>query len=118
MKSSRRRPIQKAKTPKDLADQFREWQELRAKVSKGDLAAAQNQKAPIETKSKENGQSPRKPPAVAVRIDIFNGLRRDKLTASSGCRRSRSGVGIHSLLVSAAKANTASMAAVAKINGM
>lgn len=34
MKSPRRRPIQKAETPKDIADQFREWQKLRIKVSK------------------------------------------------------------------------------------
>jgi hypothetical protein len=41
MKARRRRPIQKAKTPKDLADQFRRWQEFRAKVSKAELGAAQ-----------------------------------------------------------------------------
>jgi hypothetical protein len=61
MKSPRRRPIQKSKTPKDIADQFREWQELRAKVSKAELAAAQNKTASIETKVRGNGHGPRKP---------------------------------------------------------
>ena len=61
MKSPRRRPIQKGKTPKDIADQFREWQELRAKVSKAELAAAQNKTASIETKVKGNGHGQRKP---------------------------------------------------------
>ena len=41
MNSPRRRPIRKAKTPKDLATQFLEWQKLRAEVSKAELAAAQ-----------------------------------------------------------------------------
>jgi len=61
MKSPRRRPIQKGKTPKDIADQFREWQELRAKVSKAELAAAQNKTASVETKVKGNGHSSKKP---------------------------------------------------------
>jgi hypothetical protein len=56
MKSPRRRPIQKAKTPKDVADQFREWWELRIKVSRAELAA-QNKTADVEA----NGRSPRKP---------------------------------------------------------
>ena len=57
MKSGRRRRIQKAKTPNDLAAQFREWQELRIKVSKAELAIAQDD----ETKVEGNGRSPRKP---------------------------------------------------------
>jgi hypothetical protein len=61
MKARRSRPIQKAKTPKDLADQFREWQELRAKVSKAELAAAQSKAASVETKVKGNGRKPPKP---------------------------------------------------------
>jgi hypothetical protein len=61
MKSGRRRPIQKAKTPKDIADQFREWQVLRAKVAKAELAAAQSKTASVEMKSKGNGHGPRKP---------------------------------------------------------
>jgi hypothetical protein len=61
MKPSRRRSIQKAKTPKDIADQFREWQELRIKVSKAELVAAQDKTAPVEPKVNGNGHSPRKP---------------------------------------------------------
>ncbi len=38
MKSDR--PVERAKTPKDLAMLYREWQELRIKVSKAELAAA------------------------------------------------------------------------------
>jgi hypothetical protein len=60
MKSGRR-PIQKAKTPKDSADQFREWQELRIKVSEAELTAAQNKTASVETKVKGNGHTARKP---------------------------------------------------------
>jgi trehalose/maltose hydrolase-like predicted phosphorylase len=61
MKSGRRRRIQKAKTPNDLAAQFREWQELRIKVSKAELAIAQRATADDETKVEGNGRSPRKP---------------------------------------------------------
>jgi hypothetical protein len=61
MKSPRRQPIQKAKTPKDIADQFREWQKLRIKVSKAELAAAQRATADVETKGEGNGRSQRKP---------------------------------------------------------
>jgi hypothetical protein len=60
MKVRRRRPIQKAKTPKDRADQFWRWQELRAKVSKAELGAAQARRLPSETKVKENGRKPPK----------------------------------------------------------
>jgi hypothetical protein len=41
MNLPRRRPIRKAKTPKELATQFLEWQKLRAEVSKAELGAAQ-----------------------------------------------------------------------------
>jgi hypothetical protein len=61
MKARRRRPIQKAKTPKDLADQFRQWQKLRAKISKAELGAAQARQLPSETKVKGNGRKPPKP---------------------------------------------------------
>jgi hypothetical protein len=61
MKSGRRRPIKKAKTPKNIADQFREWQELRIRVSEAELAAAQNRTAGDETKSRGNGHTRRKP---------------------------------------------------------
>jgi hypothetical protein len=61
MKSRCRRTIQKAKTPKDIADQYMEWQELRAKVSKAELAAAQSKAASVETKVKGNGGKPPKP---------------------------------------------------------
>jgi hypothetical protein len=40
MKSGRR--MEKTKTPNDLAALFREWQELRIKVSEAELAAAQD----------------------------------------------------------------------------
>jgi hypothetical protein len=59
---SRGRPTNpKAKTPKDIADQFRELQELRAKVSKAELAASQSKAASIETKVKGNGSKLPKP---------------------------------------------------------
>jgi hypothetical protein len=61
MKPPRRRPVQKAKTPKDIADQFREWQQLRIKVTKTELAAAQREMADVGTKVEGNGHSPRKP---------------------------------------------------------
>jgi hypothetical protein len=58
MKSGRRRPIQKAKTPKDLADQFRELQELRVKVSAAELAA-QSRPVSVEPKVTGRGRRPR-----------------------------------------------------------
>jgi hypothetical protein len=61
MKPPRRRPIQMAKTPKDIADQFREWQELRIKVSKAELAAAQNKTGSVASKAKGNCRGLRKP---------------------------------------------------------
>jgi hypothetical protein len=61
MKPPRRRSIQKAKRPKDIADQFREWQELRIKVSKAELAPAQDKTASVEPKAKGNGHNLRKP---------------------------------------------------------
>jgi hypothetical protein len=62
MKLPRRRPTRKAKaTPKDLAAHFREWQELRIKVSKAEFAAAQRSAADVEKKVEGNGRSPRKP---------------------------------------------------------
>ena len=57
MKSGRR--MEKAKTPKDLAALFREWQELRIKVSEAELAAVQEATA-TETKVEGNGRKPRK----------------------------------------------------------
>jgi hypothetical protein len=62
MKSGRRRPIQKAITPKGIADQFRDLQKLQAKVSQAELADAQK-KASVETKVKGNGGSPPGPPS-------------------------------------------------------
>jgi hypothetical protein len=61
MKSGRRRPIHKAKTPKDIADQFRKWQKLRIKVSVAELAIVQKKTASVEPKVTGNGHSPRKP---------------------------------------------------------
>jgi len=58
MKPGRRRKIEKAKTPKDIADQFREWQKLRVEVSKAELAAAKRKAA--EPKIEGNGGA-RKP---------------------------------------------------------
>ncbi len=52
MKLGRRR-YYKAKTPKEIADQFREWQRLRIKVTKGKLAAAID----FETKVEGNDRS-------------------------------------------------------------
>jgi uncharacterized membrane protein len=61
MKSGRRRQIiQKAKAPKDLAGQFREWQELRAKVLKAELAAARRATVDVETEVEGNDRSPQK----------------------------------------------------------
>ena len=57
MKSCRRRRIQEA--PKDLAAHFREWQELRIKVSEAELAAEQRSAADVNVKAK--AQSARKP---------------------------------------------------------
>ena len=48
--SRRRQTIQKAKTPKDIADQYRELQELRAKVSKAERATAQSKAVSVENK--------------------------------------------------------------------
>jgi hypothetical protein len=56
MKPGRRRNY-KAKTPKEIADQFREWQRLRIKITKGELATAVD----VETKVEGNDRSPRKP---------------------------------------------------------
>jgi len=50
-----------SKNAKDLADQFRQWQKLRAKVSKAELGAAQATRLPSETKVKGNGRKPPKP---------------------------------------------------------
>jgi hypothetical protein len=50
MKSRRRRTIQKSKTPKDIADQYLELQELRAKVSKAERATAQSKAVSVENK--------------------------------------------------------------------
>ena len=61
MKSSRRMRIQKAKAPKDLAALFREWQELRTRVSEAELAAAQREAADVEKMVEGNRRSPRKP---------------------------------------------------------
>jgi hypothetical protein len=57
MKTGRRRRTQKA--PKDLAAHFREWQELRIKVSEAELAAEQRAAADVDAKTK--GPSARKP---------------------------------------------------------
>jgi hypothetical protein len=59
MKLPRRRPNRKAKTPKDLATQFLEWQKLRVEVSKAELAGAQKATAD-ETKVEGNGPQPAK----------------------------------------------------------
>jgi hypothetical protein len=53
MNLPRRRPIRKAKTPKDLATQFLEWQNLRAEVSKAELAAAQRPTSIVEQSRKK-----------------------------------------------------------------
>jgi hypothetical protein len=58
MKLPRRRPIRKAKTPKDLATQFLEWRKLRAEVSKAELAAAQRRRLTVEVEG--NGPQPSK----------------------------------------------------------
>jgi hypothetical protein len=63
LKSPRRRPTRKAKaTPEELAAHFREWQELRIKVSEAELAAARRVAADAKAKVEGNGRSPRKPP--------------------------------------------------------
>jgi len=59
MKPSHRRHPEKANAPKDIADQFRELQKLRTKVSKAELAAAQKHAADGETSVK--GNDPGKP---------------------------------------------------------
>jgi hypothetical protein len=62
LKSPRRRPTRKAKaTPEELAAHFREWQELRIKVSEAELAAARTAEADVETKVEGDGRSSRKP---------------------------------------------------------
>jgi hypothetical protein len=53
MNSPRRRPIRKAKTPKDLATQFLEWQKLRAEVSKAERAAAHRPTRIVERSRKK-----------------------------------------------------------------
>lgn len=57
MKSGRR--VKKTITPKDLAALFREWQELRIKVSEAELAAAQQAPA-FDTKIEESARRRRK----------------------------------------------------------
>jgi hypothetical protein len=57
MKLPCRRPIRKAKTPKDLAAQFLEWQKLRAEVSKAEFAAAQRPTRVVEG-SREKPNNP------------------------------------------------------------
>jgi hypothetical protein len=57
MKSGRRGRIQNK--PQDLAAHFREWQELRIKVSEAELAAEKRAAADVEAKT--NRRSPRKP---------------------------------------------------------
>jgi hypothetical protein len=44
-----------------VSDQFQQWQELRAKVSKAELGAAQARGLPSEAKVKGNGRKPPKP---------------------------------------------------------
>jgi hypothetical protein len=57
MKPSRRRHIEKANTPKDIADQFRELQKLRIKVSEAELAAVQEKAVDVETQVEGDGHS-------------------------------------------------------------
>jgi hypothetical protein len=57
MKSGRR--VNKTITPKDLAALFREWQELRIRVSEAELAAAEQAPA-SETKIEESARKRRK----------------------------------------------------------
>jgi hypothetical protein len=57
MKPSHRRHPEKANAPKDIADQFRELQKLRIKVSKAELAAAQKRAVDGKTPVKGNDQS-------------------------------------------------------------
>jgi hypothetical protein len=50
MKSGRRN-LEHANSPKDLVDQFRELQKLRIKVSKAELAAAQEKSPGVNTQT-------------------------------------------------------------------
>jgi hypothetical protein len=55
MKSGRRN--KNKNSPKDLADQFRELQKLRIKVSKAERAATQKRPANVETQIDKSGSS-------------------------------------------------------------
>jgi hypothetical protein len=55
------RTIQKAKSPKDIADMLRELHELRIRVSRAELAAARRQTTDGETGDEGNGHGPAKP---------------------------------------------------------
>jgi hypothetical protein len=55
------RTIQKAKSPKDIADMLRELHELRIRVSRAELAAARRQTTDAETAGEGNRYSPAKP---------------------------------------------------------
>jgi hypothetical protein len=48
-----RRHLEKANTPKDLVDQFRELLKLRIKVSKAELAVAQKKAVEADTRVEE-----------------------------------------------------------------
>jgi hypothetical protein len=61
MKTGQRRRIQKESEPKDLAARFQEWQELRIRVAKAELAAARRATADGEANGDGNNQSSRKP---------------------------------------------------------
>ena len=61
MKSGQRRRIQKDSEPKDLAARFQEWQELRIKVAKAELAAARRATVDAEANVDGNSQRSRKP---------------------------------------------------------
>jgi hypothetical protein len=56
MKPSHRRRVKKAKTPKDIADQFRELQKLRIEVMEAELAAAQTV-VDVDKQVEENGHN-------------------------------------------------------------
>jgi hypothetical protein len=55
MKSGHRRRLDKANTPRDLVNQFRELQELRIKVQKAELATAKKKAVDAETQAERNG---------------------------------------------------------------
>jgi len=58
MKPGRRRQIEKTKTPKDIAEQFREWQKLRVEVSKAELAAAKRKAAGAKIEGNGGARKP------------------------------------------------------------